>query len=44
MVKKVKQNIYLIILFTLSISGCSAIQDIGKALTSGFRGFSIHFP
>ena len=44
MVKKLKQNFYLIILFMLSISGCSAIQGIGKALTSGFKGFSIHFP
>jgi hypothetical protein len=44
MVKKLKLNVYLIILFMLSISGCSAIQDIGKALTSGFKGFSIHFP
>ena len=44
MIKKIKQNVFLIILFMLSISGCSAIQDIGKALTSGFKGFSIHFP
>jgi hypothetical protein len=44
MVKKLKQNVYLIILFMFFISGCSAIQDIGKALTSGLKGFSIHFP
>jgi hypothetical protein len=44
MVRKIKQYFYLLILFTLSLSGCSAIKDIGKALTSGFKGFSIHFP
>jgi uncharacterized protein YceK len=44
MVRKLKRNVYLVIILTLSLSGCSAIQNIGKALTSSFKGFSIHFP
>jgi hypothetical protein len=44
MLKKLEYKILTTIILALSVSGCSAIRGIGKALTNSFKGFNIHFP
>ncbi len=44
MLKKLGYRIYLAVILAFSVSGCSAIRDVGNALTNSFKGFSIHFP
>jgi len=42
--RKLWYRVCLTAFLVLSLSGCSAIRDIGHALTNGLKGFSIHFP
>jgi hypothetical protein len=44
MLRKLWYRVCLTVLLVFSLSGCSAIRDVGRALTHGFKGFSIHFP
>ncbi len=44
MVKKLSGRIYLWVILSIGLSGCSAIRGVGNALANSFRGFHISFP
>ena len=44
MLKKLTNRICLGLFLILSLSSCSAVREIGNALSNSLKGFSIHFP
>jgi hypothetical protein len=44
MLRKLWYRVCLAVFLVLSLSGCSAIREVGSALANGLKGFSIHIP